>query len=340
MWESDCEVACSSWLLFDYQPHGSGLSAGRQRSEISHRASLFRLHGWRLTKIGAAASLKVHAEHLMMNRHELNILLLYKRGSDEAICKWMGSCIQVFFWTCACVVLISPGTGLCTPHGPWIICYVPLQSLSLNNSNDFGSKFTAVKDDLRKTSEPNATTRHAGWNVSKILSFHCKNQSGKKPVELHCGRGSLKTQTHARKRLKNLFCCLQRRWYCTDLKLPIDKRENTKARLPKPINGTAKHVFHHGKPSASFCLHLFYVTKKPASNSARAAAETTTEEFYLLGFLLWSASLERLAFHHSRSFLVTPTHHSTFSPTRDGNGLRNCVTGRKCCWLEHFQTDT
>lgn len=152
--------------------------------------------------------------------------------------------------------------GLCTPHSPWIIGLILLPSLSLNNSNDFGSKFTAVKDDLRKTSEPNATTRHAGWNISKLLSFYCKNQSSKKPVELHWGRGSLKTQTHTWKRLKNPSVIFKEGWYCPDLKLPSDKRENTKAWLPKPMNGTAKHVFHHGKPSASFCVHLFYPTKK------------------------------------------------------------------------------
>lgn len=40
-------------------------------------------------------------------------------------------------------------------------------------------------------------------------------------------------------------------------KLPIDERENTKAGLPKPIRFNAEHVFHQGKPSLSFFVHLF-----------------------------------------------------------------------------------
>lgn len=62
--------------------------------------------------------------------------------------------------------------------------------------------------------------------------------------------------------IEETFCYLQSRWYCTDPKLPIDKRENTKAWLPKPIKFKAKHVFHQGTPSASFFVHLFHLKKK------------------------------------------------------------------------------
>lgn len=109
--------------------------------------------------------------------------------------------------------------------------------------------------------------------------------------------------------IEETFCYLQSRWYCTDPKLPIDKRENTKAWLPKPIKFKAKHVFHQGKPSASFFVHLFHVKKnklKIPSDSARTAAAAATEEFHLLGLLLWSVSQSASPFITTDTFLWRP----------------------------------
>lgn len=154
--------------------------------------------------------------------------------------------------------------GLFARCTPWRICQNIFLSPYLNISNDSGSKMTAVKDDLKEELGAKCHDQSRWMECVQTLSFYSRNTSGKKPVELLWGRGSLKhTHTHTPKKvIEETFCSLQSRWHCTDLKLSVDKSKNTKAWLPMPIDDTAKHVFHHGKPPASFCVYRFSCYKK------------------------------------------------------------------------------
>lgn len=198
MWESDCEVA--SWLLSDYLPHGYGLSAGRQEVKLGRKCLYLgctakrSVTRWKKKELSPVKKYKLGIWRCVGT----NSTSCYSgaddvRGSYVVLCSLMRSYIKIIFsrvWVCV-FVLIRPCTGVVHSTYHWnnqlhsgaVTLFEPQQWFWLQNHSS--------ERWFKEISEPNTTTRHAGWNISKILFFYCTDQSGKKPVGPHRGWGSL-----------------------------------------------------------------------------------------------------------------------------------------------------
>lgn len=156
MWESDCEVA--SWLLSDYLPQGYGLSAGRQEVKLGRKCLYLgctakrSMTRWKKKELSPVKKYKLGIWRCIGT----NSTSCYSgaddvRGSYVVLCSLMRSYIKIFFLrVCVRLSWFDRAQGLCTPHTTGITSFIPVPSLCLNHSSDFGSKITAVRDDLRK----------------------------------------------------------------------------------------------------------------------------------------------------------------------------------------------